>query len=483
MPNEPSDIQSLQKFLVPQESTQQPHIPKPYLDALLTNNEHRAPKPATPHYKHNKQPSPNSHAYFLRPQLDLSNHMTFNSDITSTWRASDEILFQTNNEGNFKVATWNCNHMTETKAEYIAWYVASMEIDVLFIQDTRLTPVMYKAISYRLKTLLGGETFIASSIKAHTNHTVGGQLVIVNSNLKQKIDGLWSDTTGLGLAMSITIDTTGSKLQIMSTYWPAKPTGEESGGLHNATLEVLRKSADGRKPLEFIQDSIARRLIDHQANPDYNFIVVGDLNSRWFPGTAGIHGSCKDWADSLSLSNDIADNTRNQGGSIFTRFSGDNPTGHIDHILTYGELLTTAYGTTNQHFWRLCSDHRPLWAQFKFNYIRDQRIPIHRPTPSPSTKFDERDEALTKNYKDLLDKHSGLNINIDSLNTQQKDLLLEQICLLSVNIVESHNLKHKKSKKKRRVFTTIFNIMSTATCLHGSREKNAGNRQETKVDC
>ena len=120
-----------------------------------------------------------------------------------------------------------------------------MEIDVLFIQDTRLTPVMYKAISYRLKTLLGGETFIASSIKAHTNHTVGGQLVIVNSNMKQKIDGLWSDTTGLGLAMAITIDTMGSKLQIMSTYWPAKPTGEESGGLHNATLEVLKKNADG----------------------------------------------------------------------------------------------------------------------------------------------------------------------------------------------------------------------------------------------
>ncbi len=87
--------------------------------------------------------------------------------------------------------------------------------------------------------------------------------------------------------MTITINTTGSKLQIMSTYWPAKPTGDKSLGLHNATLEALKKNADGRKPLEFIQDSIARRIIDHQANPDYNFIVVGDLNSRWFPGNGG----------------------------------------------------------------------------------------------------------------------------------------------------------------------------------------------------
>ena len=129
-----------------------------------------------------------------------------------------------------------------------------------------------------------------------------------------------------------------------------------------------------------------------------------------------------------------------------------------------------------------CSDHRPLWAQFKFNYVRDQRIPIHRHTPKPSTKFDERDEAFTKNYKDLLDNHSGLNVNIDSLNREQKDLILEQICLISVNIVESHNLKHKRSKKKRRMVPPIFNSMPTAIRLHRSKETNAGHRQETQVD-
>ena len=162
---------------------------KPYQDALLTNNNHLAPKPHAHPNRYNKQPTPNSHTYTPRPQLDLSNHMTFNSDITNTWRAADEILFQTSNEGNFKVATWNCNQLTETKTEYIAWYIASMEIDVLFIQDTRLTPAMYKSVSYRIKTLLGGETFIASSIKTHTKHTAGGQIVIVKSNLKEKLTG------------------------------------------------------------------------------------------------------------------------------------------------------------------------------------------------------------------------------------------------------------------------------------------------------
>ncbi len=84
-------------------------------------------------------------------------------------------------------------------------------------------------------------------------------------------------------------------------------------------------------------------------------------------------------------------------------------------------------------------------------------------------KFDERNEALTKNYKDLLDNHSGLNANIDSLNTHQKDLLLEEICLLSVNIVESHNLKNKKVQEEKRwmVATTLY-TMPTTIHLHGS---------------
>ena len=274
-------------------------------------------------------------------------------------------------------------------------------------------------------------------------------MVIAKAALKLKIDGLWSDTTGLGLAMSITIDTTGSKLQILSTYWPAKPTGEESAGLHNATAAALKKNNDPRKTMDFIQDTIARRLIDHQAHADYNFIVVGDLNSRWSSGTAGIHGSCKEWAESLSLTNHIAENCASQNKTMFTRYSGDKPTGHIDHILTYGELTTTAYGTTNQQFWRLCSDHRPLWAQYHFAHINEQRIPIHKPKPTTSTKFNDNDEGLTKTYTDMLNNHSGLHVDINSLTTLQKDLLLEQICLLSVNIVESHNLKHKKSKKKK----------------------------------
>ena len=85
--------------------------------------------------------------------------MTFSTTIASTWRKADEILFQTEQVGNVKIVTWNSNHLTVKKAEHIAWYICATQIDIMFIQDTRLTTAMYKSISYKLKNLLGSETF------------------------------------------------------------------------------------------------------------------------------------------------------------------------------------------------------------------------------------------------------------------------------------------------------------------------------------
>ena len=453
---------TITQFLAPQKSNQQPAIKRSYLQALTdsaSTTSHKTMGSASSIRNRTSQPNPKSQSYTLIPQLDLSNHMSFSTTISSTWRKADELLFQTEQAGNVKIATWNSNHLTDKKAEHIAWYICATQIDIMFIQDTRLTPAMYKSISYTLKNLLGAETFVASSIRPHSNCTAGGQVVIINSALKTKIDGLWCDKTGLGLAMAVTIDTSGSKLQVLSTYWPAKPCDEDSGGLHNATIQALNTTKDPRRPLDFVQDTIARRIINHQENQNNNFVVVGDLNARWFPGTAGQHGSCMPWADSLSLSNYIAENCHSQNKQMFTRYSGDKPTGHIDHILTYGQLEPTAYGTTNQYFWRGLSDHRPLWAQFNFKNIQRDRIPRHTCAPAPSTKFDERDEVLTSTYKHILNTNSGLDIDITTLTTTQKDLLLEQICLLSVNIVEAHNAKHKKSKKKKDGWSPQYSVL------------------------
>ena len=215
------------------------------------------------------------------------------------------------------------------------------------------------------------------------------------------------------------------------------------------TLLVLRNVSDCRSPLDYVKDIIAQRLIAHQTDAGNNFVVVGDLNSRWLNTGGGLHGSCKVWAESLSFSNYLADNCKRLGKSFFSRYEADLPTSHIDHILTFGDLTPISYGTTNQHFWRLCSDHRPVWANFHIDNLHLPKLPTSKNTQAPSTKYNANDETLNKSYHDLLHRYSGLDIDISTLSLMQKDLLLEQICLLSVNIVETHNLRHKKSKMKK----------------------------------
>ena len=106
--------------------------------------------------------------------------------------------------------------MGEQKADYLAWYIIKKKLDICFIQDARVTLTAFRGINLKLKTALGGDTLIASTIKSTTSGEAGGQIVIVNAALRKRVTGLWSDKTGLGLAMSITIDTTGSKMQILS---------------------------------------------------------------------------------------------------------------------------------------------------------------------------------------------------------------------------------------------------------------------------
>ena len=242
--------------------------------------------------------------------MNIDDQSTYPQPITDTFRNTDELCFGEEEAGNLKIATWNANRMDEQKADYLAWYIIKKKLDICFIQDARVTLAAFRGINLKLKTALGGDTLIASTIKSNTSGEAGGQIVIINAALRKRVTGLWSDKTSLGLAMSITIDTTGSKMQVLSSYWPAKPVGPEAGGLHNATMQALRNVSDCRSPLDYVKDIIAQRLIAHQTDAGNNFVVVGDLNSKWLNTDGGLHGSCKVWAESLSLSNYPADNCK-----------------------------------------------------------------------------------------------------------------------------------------------------------------------------
>jgi hypothetical protein len=106
---------TITQFLTPQMSNQQPAIKRTYLQALIdkaTEEQQQQPQEQNQR-KRTSQSNPQSQSYTLIPQLDLTNHMTFSTTIASTWRKADELLFQTEQVGNVKIATWNSNHPKE----------------------------------------------------------------------------------------------------------------------------------------------------------------------------------------------------------------------------------------------------------------------------------------------------------------------------------------------------------------------------------
>ena len=76
--------------------------------------------------------------------------------------------------------------MDDQKADYLAWYIMKKQLDVVFIQDARVTAAAFRGINLKLKAALGGDTLIASTVKSTTRGEAGGQIVIVNAALRKK---------------------------------------------------------------------------------------------------------------------------------------------------------------------------------------------------------------------------------------------------------------------------------------------------------
>ena len=117
--------------------------------------------------------------------MNIHDQATYPQPITDTFRNTDELCFGEEEAGNLKIATWNANRMDEQKADYLAWYIIKKKLDICFIQDARVTLAAFHGITLKLKTALGGDTLIASTIKSNTSGEAGGQIVIVNAALRK----------------------------------------------------------------------------------------------------------------------------------------------------------------------------------------------------------------------------------------------------------------------------------------------------------
>ena len=101
---------------------------------------------------------------------------------------------------NIKVATLNVGGINGDKLLFVAWYFRRLEIDVLFLQDTRASVVDSIYHHRDLKDLLG-RVYVSSTGTALTGQftKIGGQTVIVSEKWARHVPRFKADDSGMGV--------------------------------------------------------------------------------------------------------------------------------------------------------------------------------------------------------------------------------------------------------------------------------------------
>ena len=153
---------------------------------------------------------------------------------------------------------------------------------VLTIVDIRINAESAKALARTVQTRLGPGSQALYSTCTNDIMKVGGQMVIIVPKYGKTMHKFWTERTGLGLVVSITLQVGKTSLMIMGTYWPCAPTSKtDSKGapqaLYSKTESFLQKDKIKLNPIEYIKDAIEQRMQKHLAGENTAFILGGGL--------------------------------------------------------------------------------------------------------------------------------------------------------------------------------------------------------------
>ena len=184
-------------------------------------------------------------------------------------------------ESEIRVATINVASFTAAKVDMVARKMESLNVDVLSIQDTRLTEKDIKFRKMELRERLGhGCKVFAKGVSAKRT---GGTMIIVSQRWAGVVDKVWYDPTGMGILQTLDILTARGGITIMTTYWPHKETGENQGAasLWKRTEAYLHGNRQlPQDPMNYLMKTIDRRATKARENGNLA-ILMGDFNATW----------------------------------------------------------------------------------------------------------------------------------------------------------------------------------------------------------
>ena len=273
------------------------------------------------------------------------------------------------------IATLNIAGLTVHKLTILLRYMVAFHVDILCLQDVRLTIEQAKFFKKRILSELGpGSLVKASILSPHTDteelrysNRIGGQLIASSPRWGKRCVSSWSDDSGLGLAMGLELLTPAQhRIQIINTYWPISSTNTLLDTWWARTTSWLARTRRTGSPLAYIQHLLKCKLHNFLAKPNHSNVLVGDLNASRV-GNGGTHSGLEDWLGDTLLTSSI---DREEESSTYTRWSGpSHPTGHIDHVCYSPDraITPTSTHTLDSSLWFGLTDHRPKQTAFTVN--------------------------------------------------------------------------------------------------------------------
>ena len=266
----------------------------------------------------------------------------------------------------------------DCKIEYILWYYECLQLDVLFLSDTRLSKLQVDLFKQRAHSRLGADTKIFSSLSKKSldkKCNVGGQIVIVRPNWAQHVVKAQGDHTGLGLVMEVDIRLKDSKLKILGSYWPCRSNSEN--GLWSAVAKHLTNAgldSTGDAVSDYVKQLTGNKILKHMEDGKNSCIAGGDFNAGWkLNGEEHFversHHLFKQWAIEHGMVNDVVELYDN---GVFTYKRDENIKTLIDHVMN--SVLNTEFikgGCSQSLKWQKDTDHRPVWIAIK---LRDGKF-------------------------------------------------------------------------------------------------------------
>jgi len=269
-------------------------------------------------------------------------------------------------------ATLNIAGLTAHKLTILLRYMVAYHVDILCLQDVRLTIEQAKFFKRKIINELGpGSIAKASILSPHPDseelrysNRIGGQLVVSSPRWGKRCISSWADDSGLGLAMGLEFLTPAQhRVQIINTYWPIASTNTLLDTWWARTTSWIARTRRTGSPLSYVQHLLKCKMHNYLASPNHSNILVGDLNASRV-GNGGTHSGLDDWLGDVLLTSSVS---RDDEACTYTRWSGPiNPTGHIVHICysTDRQLTLTSSHTLDSSLWFGLTDHRPKQAAF-----------------------------------------------------------------------------------------------------------------------